>query len=151
MADVGVTFTLTTPGPTLTFNDGSLDQFYITELRGLGGPPIRAPIDNVPLGDGGLVHTFYKGPRHIIVEGIFLITSVRVMNDIVEQRNSMESDLMDALEAIIAADGTFAWTPQGEAARSLTVRHDVMLDFSHADNYTNLTWNFGLVAANPDW
>src|SRR3990167_9245660 len=94
MADVGVVYTLSTPGGTVLFNDGfdpfaGADQFYITEIRGLAAPALRTPIDNVPLGDGGLVHDFWKGPRHIWIEGIFLIQSTKIMNSIVVIRNEM--------------------------------------------------------------
>ena len=63
MADVGVVYTLTTPGPDIVFNQftdpftGS-DQFYITEIRGLAAPTLRTPFDNVALGDGALIHDF---------------------------------------------------------------------------------------------
>lgn len=151
MADVGVSYVLTTPGPDITFNSGGLDQFYITEIRGLGAPSLRTPMDNVPLGDGGLIHDFWKGPRHIGVEGIFLIQSTRVMNSIVAIRNQMEFDLTDALESILRADGTFAFTPQGEGARTFTVRYEVGVEFSHTDNYLTDAFTFGLVAGEPDW
>lgn len=151
MADVGVSHVLTTPALTVTFNSGSLDQFYITSIRGLGAPSLRTPMDNVPLGDGGLVHDFWKGPRHIQIEGIFLIQSTRVMNSIVVIRNNMEFDLTDALESILRADGTLAFTPQGESARTFTVRYEVGLEFTHIDNYLTEAFSFGLVAAEPDW
>lgn len=151
MADVGVSYVLTTPGPDITFNSGGLDQFYITEIRGLGAPSLRTPMDNVPLGDGGLIHDFWKGPRHIGVEGIFLIQSTRVMDSIVAIRNQMEFDLTDALESILRADGTFAFTPQGEGARTFTVRYEVGVEFPHTDNYLTLAFSFGLVAGEPDW
>ncbi len=53
MADVGVQYVLGTPAwaPDITFNDGTGDQYFITEIRGLGSPPIRTPIDNIPFGD----------------------------------------------------------------------------------------------------
>ena len=151
MADVGVTYTLTTPGGTVTFNDGLADQHYITEIRGLGSAALRTPIDNVPLGDGGLIHDFWKGPRHIGIEGIFLIQSTKIMNSIVVIRNDMEDELSDALESILRADGTLAYTPQGEGARTYPVRYEIPLEFTHTDNYTVLAFSFGLVAGEPDW
>ena len=151
MADVAVPYTLTTNGGNIDFNDGGADQFYITEIQGLGSAPVRAPIDNAPQAHGGLVHDFWKGPRHIIVEGIFLITSVPQGTLCQAIRNDMEEDLRTALESCLQADGTFAWTPLGQAARSLTVRHDVPLECPHQDNYLLRAFNFGLVAADPDW
>jgi hypothetical protein len=151
MADVGVAYTLATPGGTVFFNDGALDQFYITEVRGLAAPSLRTPMDNIPLGDGGLIHDFYKGPRHIGVEGILLIQSTRLQDDIVVARNDMEEELEVALESILRADGTLTYTPQGASARSYTVRYEVGLEFSHTDNYLTDAFTFGLVAGEPDW
>ena len=151
MADVGVAYTLTTPDGTIVFNDGTDPQYYITEIRGLGAPELRTPIDNSPLADGALVHDFWKGPRHIGIEGVIL-TSTRLTGDaIVVVRNDMETDLEVALESILRADGTLTYTPQGQSARSFTVNYEVPLDFSHGDNYTALTFSFGLVSAEPDW
>jgi hypothetical protein len=151
VADVGVSYTLTTPGGTVVFNDGATDQHYITEIRGLGAPALRTPMDNVPLGDGGLIHDFWKGPRHIGVEGIFLIQSTRIQDDIVVIRNDMEEELTVALESILRADGTFAYAPQGEGTRTYTVNYEVGVEFTHTDNYLTLAWTFGLVAGEPDW
>lgn len=151
MSDVSVPYTLTTPGGTIVFNDDSADQFYLTETPGLGTPPIRAPIDPVPFGDGGILHTFWKGPRHVTLEGVFLITSSRVQNTILTIRNQMEESLITALESIIAANGTLAWTPLGLSGRSLTVRHDIPFEASHIEGYKLRAFTFGLVAADPDW
>jgi hypothetical protein len=151
MADIAVVYTLTTPGGTITFNDGGADQFYITEIQGLGSAPIRTPIDNAPQAHGGLVHDFWKAARNIVVEGVFLITSVPQGTQCQALRNDMEEDLRAALESILQADGTLAWTPTGLTARSLTVRHSVPLECPHQDNYLLRAFNFGLVAADPDW
>lgn len=156
MADIAVPFALTTPGGVILFNDTGTDQFnifgadeyYITDIQGLDGSPIRAPIDNAPQTHGGLVHPFFKGPRHITIEGALMVRSTRVMNAVVVIRNEMEDDLLTALESILQADGTLAWTPQGEAARSLTVRYEIPCEFR---GISLKTFAFGLVAANPDW
>lgn len=152
MADVGVVYTLTTPGPDITFNQFTTpytkqNQFYITEIRGLAAPSIRTPTDPVPLGDGALVHPFWFGARHISIEGTLLIQSTAIPNSVVQIRNVMEDDLSDALNSILRADGTLAFTPQGESARSITVRYEVPLEFTHASNYLELNFSFGLIAA----
>jgi hypothetical protein len=153
MADVAVLFTLTTPGGTILFNNGSLhtttDLYWITEVGGLDGAPIRAPIDNRPLIDGGLVHNFFKGPRHVTVEGVIIVQSQPLGQACQTVRNTMENNLRVALESILQADGTLAWTPTGLGARSLTVRHDVPLEYRHVENYLLLSFTFGLVAATP--
>jgi hypothetical protein len=151
MADIGVQYYLDTPTTDITFNDDSDDQVYIVNIGGLGMPQLRTPIDNVPFGDGGLVHDFWEGPRHLIIDGLFLITSTAVMDDIVVIRNDFEDDLITALTSIERADGTLTWTPQGQSQRQLTVRCDVPVDFAHDANWTVETFAFGLVAANPDW
>lgn len=151
MSDVSVPYVLTTPGPDITFNDDSADQFYITEITGLGGVDLRTPIDPVPFGDGGIVHDFWEGPRHVVVEGVFLITSTITQSDILVIRNTMEENLRSALSEIKRADGTLAWTPAGQGARSLTVRNDIRLDCRHVENYLLRAFTFGLVAGDPDW
>ena len=155
MADVGVQYVLTTPGPDITFNQftepfvGNNDQYYISEIRGLGSPSMRTPTDPVPLGDGALVHDYWYGARHIGIEGTILVQSTGVMDDIVEIRNQMESDLFSALDSILRADGTLAFSPQGQGATSYTVRYEVPLEFVHSNNYLSLDFSFGLIAADP--
>jgi hypothetical protein len=158
MADIAVAFVLTTPGGTVNFNNTGSDdfdvpgsnEFYITEIEGLDGPSIRAPIDPAPQADGAILHNFWKSERNITITGALIIRSTRVMDSVVVARNTMEASLLTALESILQADGTLAWTPQGQAARSLTVRHQGAppLDFSGIELKTFV---FGLVAANPDW
>src|SRR5262245_7049965 len=98
MADVAPTYTLATPGPDIVFNQGDVgdgtDKYWITAIRGLDGPAIRAPVDVVPFGDGGLIHTFWKGPRRVVIDGILLIESPV---DCMERRNDLAADLLDAL------------------------------------------------------
>lgn len=158
MADVGVQYVLGTPAwaPDITFNAGTdpydgTDKYYITEIRGLGSPALRTPVDNVPLGDGGIIHPFWMGPRHIAVEGIFLINSTEIENSIVVIRNDMEADLTDALESLLRDNGTFSFAPQGQGTRTFTVRYEVGLEFTHIDNYLTVAFSFGLIAAEPDW
>jgi len=156
VADIGVVYTLTTPGGTIAFNDGvnpfnGADQHYITEIRGLESPALRTPVDSVPLGDGGLVHDFWMGPRHIAVEGTILVQSTQIQNSIVVLRNDMTDELIDALESILRADGTFAYTPQGQGTRTYTVRYEVGLETVHSNNYLSLDFSFGLIAADPNW
>ena len=153
MADVGVQYVLVTPGGTITFNQTTVpfagqDQYYITEIRGLAAPSLRTPFDPVPLGDGGLIHDFWFGPRHILIEGTILVQSTAIENSIVVIRNGMEDDLSDALNSMLRADGTLAFTPQGESARSITCRYEVPLEFTHTNNYHSLDFSFGLIAAS---
>lgn len=154
MADVGVQYLLDTPGTDITFNQFTdpfvgQDQYYITEIRGLGSPVLRTPFDSVPLGDGSLIHDFWFGARHIGIEGTILVQSVRIEDDVVQVRNQMESDLYNALSSILRNDGTLTYTPQGQGAQAYTVRYEVQLEFVHSNNYNSLDFSFGLIAGDP--
>jgi hypothetical protein len=154
MADIAVPFTLVTPAGTVVFNDGSADQIYISEIQGLGGAPIRSPRDPVPFGHGGLSYNWWEDARPIIIDGVFLITSVLWGDPVIVIRNTMEETLRVALRSIGALQddvGTLSWTPQGQTLRQLTVRCDVTVDFGHSDNYLLETFHFGLLADDPDW
>lgn len=154
MADIATTYTLTTPGPDITFNSGDLgdgtDKYWLTAIRGLDGPSIRAPVDPVPFGNGGIVHTFWKGPRRVQFDGMLLIEDpVNCML----RRNTLAADLMSALSSIIAASGTLTWnfvTSGGTNAESLTVYNEIPLEISYSDNYTVSTFSFGLVSEAAD-
>jgi hypothetical protein len=152
MPDIATQYVLTTPAGTITFNDGSSPQYYIQSVTGIGQPPLRVPQDQVPFGDGGLVYRSFRDARHPLVEGIFLITDPITQNEQLAVRNDMESDLFDALESILApATGTFAWTPYGGSARSLTVHSEIPLECGHDQNFLVVTFVFGLVAPDPAW
>lgn len=161
MPDLSVQYTLATPGDDIVFNNTGIDQFnllggpneyYITDIQGLDGPPLRTPIDNAPQTHGGLVHPFLKGPRDVTIEGVLMIRSTRIQNDVREIRNQMEKNLREALDAIIGADGTLSWTvdyaDDGPTAHSLTVRNNIRIEFRGIELKTFV---FGLIAANPDY
>ena len=154
MPDLGCIYTLTTPQGTIVFNDGTADQFYIQNITGLGTAPIRAPIDDVPYGDGSIGHNFWKAGRHIQFEGVFLVTSVPPCPTLVGIWNSMEESLRVALESIAALTtdtGTLVWTPTGGSSHSLTVRHDQPMECPPDQNFLVRNFTFGLFAENPDW
>lgn len=156
MADLAAVYTLTTPAGTISFNDGDLrtldDLYWISEIEGLDGAQIRAQVDNAPQTHGGIVHTFWKGPRQVTMQGAIIVQSVPFGAYCLPVRNEMEQDLRVALESIIQADGTLSWTPAGAAStKSLTVRHNIRLDFSPQENYVIMGFVFGLIAADPDF
>ena len=74
LAEFSLPYVLSTPGGTITFNSGA-DTYYLQNVTGLDGAPIRAPIDNRPQAHGGLVHRALLGPRHITFDGMLLVTS----------------------------------------------------------------------------
>lgn len=155
MADLATVYTLTTPGGTITFNDGDLhtldDLYWIATIEGLDGASIRAPVDNAPQAHGGIVHTFWKGPRHITFQGHILIQSVQWGGSCLVERNAMEEALRIALESTHQSNATLAWTPAGLSARSLTVRNDIPVEYTPEESYMIMGFTFGLVSAASDW
>lgn len=125
---------------------GSDDGYKITNMIGVDQAPIRATIDPLPMGDGGVIHPFLLGPRHITVEGVVLPAATNPTQ--AAACNELMDELIAALDAIVRADGTFTWSPTGVAARSLTVRCDVPVAFSGSSVKKFI---FGLVAGNPTW
>lgn len=152
MADIVTSYVLTTPGPDITFNNGTLgdgtDKYWLTAIQGLDGPAIRAPVDPVPFGDGGLIHTFRLGPRRVVFDGMLLIESSNSQADCQELRNDLAFELQNALLSIINAPGDLSWTPTGQSAVSLEVYNEVPLQIAYTDNYMVSTFNFGLIS--PD-
>ncbi len=154
MADVSCEYLLATSGGNITFNDGTLgdgqDKFWLTSIQGLDGPVIRAPIDLVPFGDGGIIHTFRKGPRRVVFDGMLLIESSMSQADCMDIRNELAADLSDALDSIIQAAGTLSWTPAGQSSQSLSVFNEIGYSITYSDNYAVANFNFGLISAAAD-
>lgn len=154
MADVSTAYTLTTGGGNITFNSGALgdgtDKYWLTAINGLDGPVIRAPVDLVPFGDGGIVHTFRKGPRRPVFDGMLLIESSPSQSVCQQLRNDLVADLEAALNSILTTAGTLSWTPAGQAAKSLSVFYEVGLSINYSDNYAVANFSFGLVSEAAD-
>lgn len=154
MADVSAAYTLTTSGGNIVFNNGVLgdgtDKFWLTSVQGLDGPVIRAPVDLVPFGDGGIVHTFWKGPRRPVFDGMLLIESSTSQALCQTLREDLAADLSAALDSIITSSGSLSWTPAGQAAQTLTVYNEIGYSISYSDNYAVANFNFGLVSEAAD-
>jgi hypothetical protein len=154
MADIQTTYTLTTGSGTIVFNNGQLgdgtDKYWLNSINGLDGPVIRNPVDLVPFGDGGLIHTFRKGPRRVVMDGLLWIESSRLESDCQELRNDLADDLKVALASILTTAGTLAWTPEGESGQSLSVYYDIGVDFPYSNDYRLQNFSFGLVSAAAD-
>lgn len=154
MADVSTEYLLTTPGPDITFNDGVLgdgaDKYWLTSVNGLDGPVIRAPVDLVPFGDGGIVHTFRKGPRRVVFDGMLLIESSTSQSLCQTLRNDLVANLEDALNSILTVAGTLTWTPAGQSGLNLSVFYEVGFSVNYSDNYAVANFSFGLVSEAAD-
>jgi hypothetical protein len=154
VADVSTPYLLETGGGDITFNDGVLgdgtDKFWLTSVNGLDGPVIRAPVDLVPFGDGGIIHTFRKGPRHPVFDGMLLIESSRSQANCQTLRNDLLADLEAALNSILVTAGDLTWTPAGQSELTLEVFYEVGLSVNYSDNYAVANFSFGLVSAAAD-
>lgn len=146
MAEYSGTSTLTTPGPDITFNAGSGDEYRLDPemCSGLDMAPLRVPVDDAPQTDGGIVHDGFYGAWPFVLGGEFLNRTGTAA-----ARNTMEENLRLALHAIVRADGTYSWTPSGQSARSLTVRAYVP-SLSVSGGY-HKRFLISLVAATPSW
>lgn len=150
MADVAADYVLDTPGGDIPFNTCVIGDrgncYFLTEITGIDAADIRAPIDNAPITDGGLIHNFYEGPLHVVMAGALLIQSTQVGNTVETLRNGMTAALKAALRSILRADGTLSWTQPGVGAQSLTVRYEQKLEVVGSDSPIQ-TFTFGLVSA----
>jgi hypothetical protein len=133
------------------FGHGSLDDLYwIDTIHGLDGPTLRVPFEDVPFGDGGIVHKSWKGPRHPLFEGRLIVQSVGP-GGCQAVLNGMEAALNAALDGILAPTaGTLAWTPTGGSPKTLSVFYEITCDVQPADNYRTRTFSFGLISEAAD-
>lgn len=158
MADYTTTYTLSTGGGTIIFNDGQLgnnsldDLYWISTIHGLDGPTLRVPIDDVPFGHGGVVHRSWKGPRHPIFEGSLVVQSVAFGSSSCQEiLDDMEDDLNAALDSILAPTaGTLSWTKANGNSSSISVFYEVTLDIQPENNYVTRSFSFGLVSESAD-
>lgn len=147
MAEFGIVYTLTTPAGAVLFNSGT-DQNRLSNVLGLDGAPIRAPMENRPQAHGGLVHRFLLGARHLTFEGVFHVTSASTEVAYVTARNTLITNLQNALNSIYAANGTLTWTPTGAGSPlNLYVKHDQPLVTTGG---FLKSFTFGLVAGDPN-
>lgn len=143
MAEYSAPCTLVTPGPDITFNATSGDTYMLdpASCSGLDQAPLRTPYDDNPQAAGAILHDFLKAGRPVALGGHLINTTGTAA-----ARNTLEANLIAALEAIETADGTFTITPSGMTAKVLTVRCLVPVTFAGAWHKTFL---FTLIAADP--
>lgn len=135
-----------------TVGGGSTDDLYwVHAVHGLDGPTLRTPVDDVPYGDGGLVHKFWKGPRHVSFEGVLIVQSVPFGSSGCEDAlDVLESDLNSCLDSMIQSSGSLSWTSSVSGGLSLTCYYEVALDIQPIENFALRSFSFGLVSAAAD-
>jgi hypothetical protein len=158
MADIATTYTLATSAGTIVFNNGDLgdgtDKFWVQRVQGLDGPRVRAPIDDVPFGHGSILHDFWRGGRRPLFEGVLVIETVPLNSALCQQAiNTLEAALTAAIDSLVTTAGTLSWTPAGQGAKALTVRHhgEPELDFIPIENFMLRQFLFGLVSASASY
>lgn len=120
------------------------DNYFITDVDGLDGFPVRAPMDDKAQTSGGILHDFFAGPRHLTVTGLLLPGS-----SLASRRNLMEKNLRIACRNMLLNDdeGFWRWQPDGEALLSLVVKCDQQPTYPGPGVLKQFI--FGLVAADP--
>src|SRR6266404_5117423 len=92
-------------GTSLYFNDLAdvHDQgafLQITRITGGDGANVRAPVDDRPQRDGGIVHPFYRGPRYFTLEGL-------IVADSRNERTVVEDSIRGVTQAMLRRDGRY--------------------------------------------
>jgi hypothetical protein len=144
MAEFGVTYTLTTPAGTLTFNPtpSNQDGYYLSDVQGLDGGNVRTAVSDLPQRDGAYVFDSQLGPMFPTLTGFMRCSTLSA-------RTTLMDNLKAALNTIRFADGTLSWTASGDgAARSVTVRLAAAPQISQHGGIIK-SFSFQLVAANP--
>lgn len=163
MADITLEYTLDLPTlSNVVFNENGLrygdgqDGYFITNILGLDGAPLRTPNDNAPQTHGGLIHDRYKGPRITTWEGRIYVQTVRTGNAIAARREQMKNVLLNAMDDLLVASspGSMIWTPRGGSQVSLGVLAQIPVETSidpKEEAQVGMVFSFGLISANPDW
>lgn len=132
--------TLTTPGPTVTFNAAAPTNTLWNDPESCGGlesPDLRVPTAPTPRGHGIVRFPTLEEAFHITLAGTFLIHNT---GDIAA-RNAMVAALRGALRILALGQGTLSWTPTTTGAQSL----NVTVDASGKLKVTSLSGTGGMV------
>lgn len=143
MAEIGISYTLTTPAGDLSFNTYSAGGYLrLSDVAGLDAAAVRSSIDSVPQRDGALVNDSFLGAVTPVIEGHIIAP------DLATRRN-FEDDLRAKLRSLLRADGILKWNPSGTTGRQRTVR---LLDgplIVTEDSWLK-KFHFSLVAGDPN-
>jgi hypothetical protein len=147
-----IPITIESPAGTLVLNQAASNVYRLTpeDCSGLDGAPLRVTQNNVPQGDGGLIHTTFRAAREITLAGILSLEDPSLTTDsaYVQARSAMEEGLIEVCESLENADGVLYFTKTGSGVqRNYIVRCDHPVDISGS---WQKRFVFGLVAANPN-
>lgn len=118
---------------------GGIIPAYIPDVLGVGSgvliqqitedPAVRTAIDNRSHKSGGIMHTFYRGPRYLTMEAL-------ILGDYPEYREMVSEQMRGAMQNVMARDGRYIYTPSNAPTRFLTVRHYEALKVAHSTSTT---------------
>jgi hypothetical protein len=139
----------------ITINDFDSDGLVLGDdgVTGLDGAPIRSQVDPRGQIDGGIVHTKFFGPRIITFNGFVNIQSVPIVQSAIyfEALNDVEAAVVAALEGALNTPSNLAWTPTGQAARTLSCTYGTTGgEIAFAGSMLEKTFTFQLVAEDPE-
>lgn len=152
MADTCCPYTIAGITINATTGDCLFTDFESGSILGLDGAPIRSQIDPQGQSNGGIVHPKFFGARIITFNGKVLIRSVDLGNreTYAAAVNVVEAAAVSALEGILNSASTLAWTPNGGAARSISVTYGTDGgEIQFTGNMIDRQFTFTLVAADP--
>lgn len=146
MAEFGIWHELETPRGTLEINPaGGGDGLYLTNVAGMDGATVRAPIEARPQADGAIAFDHFRGARYITLEGYLRATSQGGSEDLAT-RTVLEDRLRAYTDSILRANGTLRFAPSGQPKRRVTVR---LIEQVQIRGGLLKEWQVQLVAHDP--
>jgi hypothetical protein len=122
IADWNVPMTLVTPQGELDLNDvgNAAGGFMLDNQNCKSGPAVRATADNVPQGDGAILHAgFLGGYALTLAIQYWAGDSTAACATSSPTSDTMNDELMRHLASIIDGGGRLLYTPAGKARRLL--------------------------------
>lgn len=133
-AEWTVPSSLITPEGTLSLEDGATLDGYVHDPANCDvGLTVRSTVQNIPQGDGDLVHARWKSGY--VLKLVWQLWDAGQIA-LGATRREMYEELMLHLNAILNADGRYQWTPTGASDRFV-------------DGLRLLEWPDPTVATNP--
>jgi hypothetical protein len=146
MSEYGITYTLTTPAGTLTFNPtpSNTDGLYLSDIQGMDAG-VRGAAVPLAQRDGAYVFDSYRDAAYPTLTGFTRASTLAA-------RTTLIDNLRAITDSLRFADGTLSWNPSGypgiDGTRSLTVRLIGAVQIGN-DGGVMKSFQLQLVAAYP--
>ena len=140
MAEYNAPATLASGAYTFLFNRSSDVGFHDPDkCSGLDMAQVRATIEDKPRASGGIVYDALLGPRHIVLAGTIVTSTLAT-------RNLFEKNLITILTYMLTNNGTYQWLSSDGITRTVTGRCEIGAEFP---GKWLKSYVFGLVCADP--